>query len=161
MEEPTQRHADKRATTPGAAETVSHSLGSSESSDAANHTIAVDSSETALVGPRRSETTPSNSQVDTACQRDLAPGMRVKDRFVLREVIGAGGMGVVFKVMDLRKEEAGDAHSDIAMKVLGPQFKDHPAALQVLQQEAKKAQSSPTPTSSPFTTSTATATPSI
>lgn len=63
--------------------------------------------------------------------------MRVKDRFVLREVIGAGGMGVVFKVMDLRKEEAGDAHSDIAMKVLGPQFKDHPAALQVLQQEAK------------------------
>ena len=124
----------------GAAEAVGRWLDSSGSSDGVNHTVAIANSEKILDELRRSATTSAYPQVDTARQLDLVPGMCVKDRFVLREVIGAGGMGTVFKVTDLRKEEAGDANSDIAMKVLGPQFKDHPAALQILQQEAKKAQ---------------------
>ncbi len=70
----------------------------------------------------------------------LKPGDTIKGRFVLEQLIGQGGMGVVFKARDLRKEEAMDRNPYVAIKVLGEAFKDHPQALIALQRESRKAQ---------------------
>lgn len=79
-------------------------------------------------------------EVDTSHQERPKPGMILKNRFVLEEVLGVGGMSVVFRALDLRKEEAQDRAPHVAIKVLGPEFKNHPDSLKVLQREAKKAQ---------------------
>jgi non-specific serine/threonine protein kinase len=72
--------------------------------------------------------------------RTLEPGDVVKDRFVLEDVIGRGGMGIVFRARDLRKEEAQDRRPHVALKVLNDEFKRHPESLKALQREARKAQ---------------------
>ena len=78
--------------------------------------------------------------VDTRLQEQLVPGMILKERFVLEKVLGTGGMSTVFLARDMRKEEAQDRTPHVAIKVLGPEFKNHPESLKVLQREAKKAQ---------------------
>lgn len=72
--------------------------------------------------------------------RILEPGMLIKDRFRLESEIGRGGMGVVYTARDLRKEEVGDQDSIIAIKLLTQRLENHPEALRMLQQEAKKCQ---------------------
>jgi serine/threonine protein kinase len=72
--------------------------------------------------------------------RPLQIGMVLKDRFVLEEVIGGGGMGTVFKALDLRKSEAKDKEPYVAIKVLNPEFRDNPISLIALQRETKRAQ---------------------
>ncbi|MEP7243449.1 MAG: serine/threonine-protein kinase [Gammaproteobacteria bacterium] len=69
-----------------------------------------------------------------------APGTVIRDRFVLEEQIGKGGMGTVFKARDLRKEEAQDRNPYVAIKILNEDFKRHPQSLQALQREARKSQ---------------------
>ncbi len=69
------------------------------------------------------------------------PGSVLKDRFVLESIIARGGMGVVYKARDLRKEEAHDRNPYLAVKVLTEDFRRHPDAFIALQREAKKAQS--------------------
>lgn len=75
----------------------------------------------------------------SAVSRAVEPGLVIKDRFVLQELIGHGGMGVVYSARDLRSEEAEDRDSQIAIKILSPEFRRHPLAFQALQREAKKA----------------------
>ena len=70
----------------------------------------------------------------------VGPGSVIKDRFTLKEQIGSGGMGVVFSAIDQRKTEALDPNPMVAVKVLGPEFSQHPKALMSLQREARKAQ---------------------
>jgi hypothetical protein len=70
----------------------------------------------------------------------LGPGSIVKGRFLLEEQIGRGGMGIVFRVRDLRKVEAQDRNPYVAIKVLNEEFKRNPLALYALQREARKAQ---------------------
>lgn len=71
-------------------------------------------------------------------QRILGPGTLIKNRFLLVEELGRGGMGVVYTARDLVHEEAGESDSLIAIKLLSDNFKDHPDALRMLQQETKK-----------------------
>lgn len=73
-------------------------------------------------------------------EQSLQVGDILKDRFVLEQVLGAGGMGVVFKALDLRKKEANDRDPYVALKVLNQAFRDNPVSLIALQRETKRAQ---------------------
>ncbi|WP_196137617.1 bifunctional serine/threonine-protein kinase/formylglycine-generating enzyme family protein [Aliikangiella sp. G2MR2-5] len=66
--------------------------------------------------------------------------MILKKRFILEKVLGAGGMGVVYKARDLVKVEAGDKDPYVAIKVLTEEFKEHPEAFVALQRESRKTQ---------------------
>ncbi|MFK7915909.1 MAG: serine/threonine-protein kinase [Pseudomonadales bacterium] len=70
----------------------------------------------------------------------LTPGTLIKDRFVVEGQLGRGGMGVVYRVRDLRKEETNDRNPYLAMKVLNDQFRRDPRMITALQREAQKAQ---------------------
>ena len=82
--------------------------------------------------------------VDVPAEGAAAPipddAVIIKDRFILEERLGKGGMGQVFKARDLRKVEAQDENPWVAIKFLGDDFSRHPKALISLQREAKKSQ---------------------
>ncbi|MEI6267477.1 MAG: serine/threonine-protein kinase [Methylococcaceae bacterium] len=71
---------------------------------------------------------------------ELKTGSLLKNRFILREVLGSGGMGRVFRATDLRRLEAHDESPDVAIKVLNDEFKDNPELFIALQRETKKTQ---------------------
>ena len=64
----------------------------------------------------------------------------LKDRFILDEKIGQGGMGSVYKARDLRKVEAEDRNPFVAIKILTADLGSDADALTTLQQEAVKTQ---------------------
>ncbi len=85
---------------------------------------------------------PSIPRDSVASQADQTKevGDTLNGRFVLEECLGVGGMGTVYKALDLRKLEASDRRPYIAIKVLNLQFRGNPKSLIALQREAKKAQ---------------------
>ncbi len=72
--------------------------------------------------------------------QELTVGSTLKNRFVLQQLLGVGGMGMVFKATDLRKIEAADKDPYVALKVLNQDFQTNPMALVSLQRETKRAQ---------------------
>jgi len=93
--------------------------------------------------PLQPPTQPAGSagaRPDAPVERMKGVGDTLNGRFVLEECIGFGGMGTVYKALDLRKLEASDRHPYIAIKVLNVQFQGHPKSLIALQREARKAQ---------------------
>lgn len=64
----------------------------------------------------------------------------LKQRFVLEELIGSGGMGSVFRAKDLRKVEARGTQPYVAVKILNNDFRHHPEAFIALEREASKSQ---------------------
>lgn len=90
-------------------------------------------------------TMPSQSQAAASAPKQaesgvLKPGTVIRKRFVIQKTLGAGGMGAVYRALDLRKQEAGDDDAYIAIKLLAGAFQHHKEAFVTLQREAKKTQ---------------------
>ena len=68
-------------------------------------------------------------------------GSVINHRFVLEKRLGSGGMGEVYKALDLRREEAEDRYPYVAIKILSQEATSHPDAVKILQREARKTQS--------------------
>lgn len=73
-------------------------------------------------------------------QEEFDVGSLIKGRFKLESLVGRGGMGMVFRALDLRKVEARDPKPEVALKILNQRFAQHPDAFVALQREASKAQ---------------------
>ena len=100
----------------------------------------VPAEETVLGGTAQAREEPPLFEPDpeVSCET-LVPNMVVKDRFVLVEKLGSGGMGQVFKALDRRRQEAHDRHPYIALKVLNREVSAHPESFMALQREARRA----------------------
>jgi hypothetical protein len=83
---------------------------------------------------------PSGAQPTIGSEHIKGVGDTLNNRFVLEECLGVGGMGTVYKALDLRKLEASDRKPHVAIKVLNVQFRGNPQSLIALQREARKAQ---------------------
>ena len=96
--------------------------------------------------PLRQVTSGANSgswrkwAAENVVANEVGVGMVLRDRFLIEEVVGEGGMGLVFRSRDRRREEASDRNPFVAIKVLGAEFKSHPDALIALQREARRMQ---------------------
>ena len=95
--------------------------------------------------PKTTPGYPSDKTVPDAVQsvrQTTADGQYqlLKQRFVLEQVIGSGGMGIVYKAKDLLKVEANDRDPYVAIKVLSDEFKAHPESFIALQRESRKTQ---------------------
>ncbi|MGQ0697741.1 MAG: protein kinase domain-containing protein [Panacagrimonas sp.] len=75
-----------------------------------------------------------------APSEQVGVGSRLKDRFVLEQMLGQGGMGVVYLALDERKVEARDRNPRVAVKVLNDEFRRHPDSLIALQRESRRSQ---------------------
>ncbi|GJH36552.1 protein kinase [Paraburkholderia hospita] len=82
----------------------------------------------------------SSEAVGSGLDQVKGTGDTLNNRFVLEECLGVGGMGTVYKALDLRKLEASDRKPYLAIKVLNTQFRGNPKSLIALQREARKAQ---------------------
>ena len=72
-------------------------------------------------------------------------GRLLKNRFVLEERIGSGGMGDVYKALDLRQQEAQESDPYIAIKLLNENFARHKDAFLSLQRETSRTRGIPHP----------------
>lgn len=116
---------------------IEHFSKSTQSSSADETHVRTNFGDQAVPSPA---TVVSNDQFVATPDRMKGVGDTLNGRFVLEECIGFGGMGTVYKALDLRKLEASDRKPYIAIKLLNVQFRGHPKSLIALQREARKAQ---------------------
>jgi len=83
--------------------------------------------------------TPQTGDVQTG-DAPVGIGSKIGDQYVLMQELGRGGMGVVYKALDIKAKAANDRNPYVAIKLLSEEFKNHPDSLIALQREAKKSQ---------------------
>lgn len=92
------------------------------------------------LGDSQGPTAATGASTAMGAAKALVPGDVIKERFVIESVIGKGGMGMVLKALDRRKQEAQDRNPHVALKVLSERLMQHPDSVKILQREARKAQ---------------------
>lgn len=80
-------------------------------------------------------------QIETKSNSEA--GRLLKNRFVLEEKMGSGGMGDVYKALDLRAQESQEKNPYIAVKMLNENFSRHKDAYLSLQREMAKTRGIP------------------
>jgi serine/threonine protein kinase len=108
---------------------------SKQTSSSPNITSANTSSGTQLFDSSSKSSLRNSAQWDDSEEIILEPGVIIRDNYRLVEVLGKGGMGVVWKASDLIQEEGESRDSFIAIKFLSQDFKQHPHALKALVRE--------------------------
>jgi serine/threonine protein kinase len=103
-------------------------------------TVEIPSVRSASAGSASNASNASNAPDGAGHDQSKGTGDTLNNRFVLEECLGVGGMGTVYKALDLRKLEASDRKPYLAIKVLNVQFRGNPNSLVALQREARKAQ---------------------
>jgi len=71
-------------------------------------------------------------------ERVLKPGLVIHEHYRLEKEIGKGGMGVVWKAIDLIQEQGDARDSHVALKFLTQDFKQHPDALKAVVREFQR-----------------------
>ncbi len=71
----------------------------------------------------------------------VGPGTVLRNRYVLEQEIGRGGMGTVYRALDRNKQGLPPQQRHVAVKVLREELAHRPDALEVLRREAHQAQS--------------------
>ncbi len=108
------------------------------STDSINTGQKQESGQKTQVKPQNEQSASVNTQsINTSSNANVKI---LKERFILEEVLGVGGMGVVYKAKDLLKVEAQDSDPYVAIKVLSEEFRTHPEAFISLQRESRKTQ---------------------
>jgi len=121
-----------RRAQPGEAETVLKQAGTAPGHD---QTVAAGGQAAVAV-----ESAGSQNSGGTGRQSILEPGAVINNRFVIDQLLGSGGMGMVYRALDKRKEEAEDRDPFVAIKILSDEFRRHPKSMTALQREARKSQ---------------------
>ena len=91
---------------------------------------------------------PFQEREDAELPLRLSPaivGSVLVGRFKLTQLIATGGMGAVYKAIDLRKVETGSSDCHVAVKLLTLPLQDFTRSLALLQSEAQKLQRLPHP----------------
>lgn len=94
-------------------------------------------------GARRDSTQWKDAGRPVEPRGNTEAGRLLKNRFVLEEKVGSGGMGDVYKALDLRAQEAREKNPYQAIKILNESFARHKDAFISLQREASKTRQIP------------------
>jgi len=94
--------------------------------------------DTAVIEDQAQAQVNAQAPAKTVSESQLQVGSVLRDRFLLKEQVSEGSMGIVYKALDRRLAEAGEKDANVAIKVLSPQLSRNGAALRALQQEAAK-----------------------
>jgi serine/threonine protein kinase len=81
---------------------------------------------------------PGHEKTPERVTEQLQIGSVLRDRYLLKEQVAEGSMGTVYKALDRRLAETGEANPFVAIKVLSPKLSRNGTALRALQQEAAK-----------------------
>lgn len=73
-----------------------------------------------------------------ATETQVQVGSLLRERYLLKEEVDSGGMGVVYKALDQQLADADGESPCVAIKVLSPKLAGNKNALRALQQEATK-----------------------
>jgi hypothetical protein len=74
-------------------------------------------------------------------RRPIGPGSVLRERYVLEEPLGSGGMGTVYRALDRNRLDLAYESRYVALKVLRPEYSRRPEAVAALRREFLQAQS--------------------
>ena len=92
------------------------------------------------VHARPAPSTPAASTPTVPTSIEPAPGVVLRERYVLEEPIAAGGTAIVYRARDLRRDAAAHGGGQIAVKFLRPEKRRRPQAIESLRREFQLAQ---------------------
>ncbi|MEO7774823.1 MAG: serine/threonine-protein kinase, partial [Steroidobacteraceae bacterium] len=83
---------------------------------------------------------PPGPQIAPPPPAGIQPGTVLRDRYLVKELLGEGGMSSVFRASDRQREGLAGHDGNIAIKVLRPALTGRPEAIKALRLEFERAQ---------------------